>query len=128
MTTGTEAANATVYGGYTNTFVLKKDDIVEIVLNNNDAGKHPFHLHGHNFQAVHRAPSHAGFYNPNVHRTFPEVPMRRDTLMVRPMGNFVVRFKADNPGKLLLAPLFVFYQETSSDIAWLRRLALPLPY
>ncbi|OBT50152.1 hypothetical protein VE04_09138 [Pseudogymnoascus sp. 24MN13] len=29
---------------------------------------------------------------------FSKTPMRRDTLMVRPNGNMVLRFKADNPG------------------------------
>ncbi|KAG7117916.1 Iron transport multicopper oxidase fetC like protein [Verticillium longisporum] len=29
---------------------------------------------------------------------FPKVPMRRDTLVVWPNGNIVLRFKADNPG------------------------------
>lgn len=28
----------------------------------------------------------------------PSVPMRRDTLIVKPMSNFVIRFRADNPG------------------------------
>ncbi len=88
-----------MYGAYTNSFVLNKDDIIEIVLNNNDAGKHPFHLHGHDFQAVHRAPANAGFYNSSQQHRFPATPMRRDTLMVRPNGNFVIRFKADNPGE-----------------------------
>ena len=98
MTTGNKATDRTVYGDYTNAYVLNKDDIIELVLNNNDAGKHPFHLHGHNFQAVHRAPAHAGFFNPNASISYPPTPMRRDTFMVNPNGNFVIRFKADNPG------------------------------
>jgi iron transport multicopper oxidase len=101
MSTGNRAAEPAVYGAYTNSFVLKKDEIIEIVLNNNDPGKHPFHLHGHAFQAVHRAAPNAGFYNHSLHHSFPNKPMRRDTLMVRPNGNFVIRFKADNPGMLL---------------------------
>ena len=31
--------------------------------------------------------------------TFPAVPMRRDTFTVRPNGNIVLRFRADNPDK-----------------------------
>ena len=61
LTTGDDATNATVYGQYTNPFVLKKGDVIELILNNNDGGKHPFHLHGHNFQAVYRSPPNAGF-------------------------------------------------------------------
>jgi iron transport multicopper oxidase len=88
-----------VYGDYTNAYVLNKGDIVEIVMNNDDPGKHPFHLHGHNFQAVYRAADNEGHYNATNDTAFPAVPMRRDTLMVRPQGNFVIRFKADNPGQ-----------------------------
>lgn len=46
LTTGGAASNPLVYGSNTNAFVLEKDQVVEIVLNNDDAGKHPFHLHG----------------------------------------------------------------------------------
>lgn len=99
MTTGEYASNPIVYGEFTNSFVLAKDEIVEIILNNDDPGKHPFHLHGHNFQTVVRSDDNTGHYNPVNESDFPARPMRRDTLMVRPNSNFVVRFKADNPGK-----------------------------
>ena len=99
MTTGSSATDPTVYGDYTNSYVLNKDDVIEIVLNNADTGKHPFHLHGHNFQAVYRAPENAGSYNPRNESTFPAKPIRRDTFMVNPLGNFVIRFRADNPGE-----------------------------
>lgn len=98
MSTGETAANAEVYGEYTHSFVLEKDQIVEIVVNNNDAGKHPFHLHGHAFQAVVRSDDDAGYYNASAEIDYPATPMRRDTLMVRPNGHLVIRFKADNPG------------------------------
>lgn len=98
LTTGDQANDPAIYGDYTNTFILEKDDIVEIVLNNDDAGKHPFHLHGHNFQTVVRSDEEMGHYNPVNETNFPAQPMRRDTLMVRPNSNFVVRFRADNPG------------------------------
>ncbi|KAK3717005.1 hypothetical protein LTR37_006060 [Vermiconidia calcicola] len=98
LTAGDNATDPVVYGTYTNSYVLNKNDVVEIVLNNNDAGKHPFHLHGHNFQAVYRAPPGSGFYNSSQHHELPARPMRRDTLMVRPNSNFVIRFRADNPG------------------------------
>lgn len=71
--------------------------MIEIVLNSDDPGKHPFHLHGHAFQAVVRSEEDMGFYAHNV--SFPEVPMRRDTFMVRPNGHIVLRFRADNPDK-----------------------------
>ncbi|KAL9632391.1 MAG: hypothetical protein Q9204_003814 [Flavoplaca sp. TL-2023a] len=96
LTSGKLATNPAVYGEHTNPFVLEKDQIVEIVLNNMDPGKHPFHLHGHAFQTVSRSEEEAGSYAYN--ETFPEYPMRRDTVLVRPNGNMVLRFKADNPG------------------------------
>ena len=98
LSAGDLATTPAVYGDYTNAYVLNKGDVVEIILNNNDGGKHPFHLHGHDFQAIWRAEPNTGFYNPVNESNFPAKPMRRDTFMVRPMGNFVIRFKADNPG------------------------------
>ncbi|MCJ1408319.1 hypothetical protein MMC19_002394 [Ptychographa xylographoides] len=95
LSTGDAASSLDVYGSNTNAFILQKDDIVELVLNSADTGKHPFHLHGHAFQAVVRSDEDAGSYAGNV--SLPKVPMRRDTFMVRPGGNIVLRFKADNP-------------------------------
>jgi iron transport multicopper oxidase len=89
-----------VYGSHTHSFVLAKDEIVDIVLNNLDPGKHPFHLHGHNFQAIWRSDEEAGtFADSNVTSAdYPSTPMRRDTIVLRPNGNMVLRFRADNPG------------------------------
>lgn len=102
LTTGPYANNVTVYGSDTNSYVLPHNEVIEIVLNNNDPGKHPFHLHGHNFQVMYRSPEDWGFYDPQNHTAFPSKPMRRDTFWVRPNGNFVIRFRADNPGVWLL--------------------------
>lgn len=91
--------NPTVYGTDTNAFVLKKGDVVDIIVNNDDPGKHPFHLHGHAFQVLARSDDDVGHWNSSqAVNGFPQVPMRRDTLMVRPQGNFLIRFVADNPG------------------------------
>jgi iron transport multicopper oxidase len=99
LTTGEDATNPTVYGEYTHPFVLEKDEIVEIVVHNDDTGRHPFHLHGHAFQAVWRSEENGGFYDPDAtNNTFPTSPMRRDTFFVYPMGSIVMRFKASNPG------------------------------
>ncbi len=104
LSSGEFATNAEIYGVNTNSFVLKHNDVVEIIVNNDDPGTHPFHLHGHNFQAVVRSDDNAGFYDYNADfakisdAILPRMPMRRDTLVVRPNGHFVIRFKADNPG------------------------------
>lgn len=104
LTTGPAASNATIYGLNTNAAVLNKGDAIDIVLNNNDAGTHPFHLHGHHFQILARGEDNAGHFNPHTHpvAAVPSVPVRRDTVFVRPGSYFVVRFIADNPGTLSL--------------------------
>ncbi|KAL1899946.1 hypothetical protein Cpir12675_001167 [Ceratocystis pirilliformis] len=100
LSAGDLATDPRIYGEYTNSFVLKHGAVVEIVLNNMDPGKHPFHLHGHEFQVVHRSPPHAG---PLAGENLDDIgliqtPMRRDTVVVWPNGNVVLRFVADNPG------------------------------
>lgn len=98
------ALSQEIYGSNTHAVVLQKDEIVEVVLNNLDTGTHPFHLHGHVFQVLVRGPEYPEgesdpvAYNETATHDFPERPMIRDTLYVRPQSNFVIRFKADNPG------------------------------
>ncbi|KAK3387606.1 Cupredoxin [Podospora didyma] len=100
LTSGDLVSNSAIYGEYTHPFVLEKDQIVEIIVNNIDPGKHPFHLHGHNFQAVWRSEEEAGTFQDSgvTSDNFTQVPMRRDTVVLFPNGNVVLRFKADNPG------------------------------
>ncbi|GCF01007.1 ferroxidase fet3 [Zygosaccharomyces mellis] len=103
LSSGKYASNSYIYGTNTNTFVLKRNEIVEIVLNSHDTGTHPFHLHGHVFQTISRADAVDDSdppleYNPKNHTSFPQYPMMRDTIYVRPQSNFVIRFRADNPG------------------------------
>ncbi|KAH8646886.1 putative multicopperoxidase [Xylariales sp. PMI_506] len=100
LTSGELATNPLVYGSHTNSFVLEKDEVVQIVLNNLDSGRHPFHLHGHQFQTIYRSPEEAGTFADSgvTEADFPEIPMRRDTIVLWPEGNVVLRFKADNPG------------------------------
>ncbi|KAH8896709.1 iron transport multicopper oxidase FET3 [Thozetella sp. PMI_491] len=96
---GPNATYPRVYGSSTSAHVLKHNDVVEIVLNNLDDGKHPFHLHGHNFQVVYRSDEDGGLYDEDAYDVvFPRIPMRRDTVFVEGNGNFVIRFRADNPG------------------------------
>lgn len=104
LSAGEFANSVGIYGSNTHTYILQKDEVVEIVLNNMDPGKHPFHLHGHIFQILSRSPEGEDddpiLYddsNPE-HTKFPSHPMMRDTVMVNPNGFIVLRFKADNPG------------------------------
>ncbi|KAG9242235.1 Cupredoxin [Calycina marina] len=100
MTTGEDASNPAVYSEFSQPFVLEKNQIIEIVVNNLDTGKHPFHLHGHNFQAIARSEDNDGAFDAtNATQTvYPDIPMRRDTFVLRPQGYIVLRFQADNPG------------------------------
>jgi iron transport multicopper oxidase len=98
LSTGDNATNPTIYGSNTNSFVLKANEVVEIILNNDDPGKHPFHLHGHAFQVVTRSEVDAGFYDPGNVTALPAIPMKRDTVLVRPNGYMALRFRADNAG------------------------------
>lgn len=98
LSAGDQAANPVIYGSHTNAMVLEKDEVVQIVINNLDDGRHPFHLHGHHFQAIYRSEEDAGTFEEAKDVEFVKTPMRRDTLVLWPNGNAVLRFKADNPG------------------------------
>jgi iron transport multicopper oxidase len=63
------------------------------------------HLHGHVFQVVYRSEEDAGPYNDSMQLTFPNNPIRRDVIQVKPGGFVILRFRADNPGIWLVALL-----------------------
>lgn len=89
----TLVSDPTIYGAHTNTHVLQHNKMIEMVLNNQDPGKHPFHLHGHVFQVIKRSEENEGDYNPlNTSWTAPINPMRRDTLQLPPNGHALIRF------------------------------------
>ncbi|GAD93451.1 multicopper oxidase [Paecilomyces variotii No. 5] len=100
LTSGADAANETIYATSTNPFVLEKDSIVELIVNNEHMGRHPFHLHGHHFQAVFQSKHGDGLFIEQglTEDDLPRTPIRRDTLVVNPGGSIVVRFRANNPG------------------------------
>lgn len=105
LSAGKHAENPLIYGSNTNTFVLGHNEVIEIVVNNMDPGKHPFHLHGHAFQVIYRSPEGEDDDNPIVydptnpeHHEFPEYPMIRDTVQIKANGFVIIRFKSDNPG------------------------------
>ena len=78
-------------------YIVNKGDIVQITVNNLDAAIHPFHLHGHRFQVLERAPSNAGTYGGSM-SGFPANPSTRDTIQVNGGSYAVIRFQANNPG------------------------------
>ncbi|KAJ7124460.1 laccase 17 [Mycena epipterygia] len=82
------------------TFVLKKDEVVQLNIHGSDHGiKHPFHLQfvlstslsGHAFDIVQSASGPPNFIN----------PPRRDVISVEQSG-VSIQFRADNPGPWFL--------------------------
>ncbi|OQV07036.1 hypothetical protein CLAIMM_11529 [Cladophialophora immunda] len=114
LSSGPSATNHSIYGSTTNPFVLQHNSVVEIILYNHHMVRHPFHLHGHNFQAVYRSPKKAGsfFDSGLVEGDFPRTPIRRDTLLLENGGFMVLRFRADNPGVWLFHCHMEWHVET----------------
>lgn len=82
------------------TFILDHLDVVDLIIKNTDAGKHPFHLHGHMFQIVNRASNYSST-DPILSPPLVEGqanPIRRDSVSVFAHGSVTLRFVADNPG------------------------------
>ncbi|CDH49287.1 fet3 protein [Lichtheimia corymbifera JMRC:FSU:9682] len=94
---GEYAFSAEVYGPQTRAIVLDHLDMVELVLNNLDAGAHPFHLHGHVFQIVARGDGVFDGNRSNVDWVL-DNPPQRDTVQVEAESYAIIRFRADNPG------------------------------
>ncbi|KAF9155690.1 hypothetical protein BG015_008921 [Linnemannia schmuckeri] len=99
LTTGNLSSNPEVYGKYSHPMVVKHNEWIEIIINNDDPGNHPFHLHGHVFQIVGRSTGKYtaadGPYPGYINTTNPS---RRDTVLVPSEENVAIRFKANNPG------------------------------
>lgn len=92
-----------------NAYYVNQSGIVQMTIWNNDAGEHPFHLHGHTFWIMGRgngAVPNASYFD-NITN-----PVQRDTLTIQAcktlsdndtcdwnnLGWTVIRFKADNVG------------------------------
>jgi iron transport multicopper oxidase len=98
LTLGPNATTASAFGD--SNFVLDHLETVDIVVKNGDAGKHPFHLHGHKYQIVNRADDYTSD-DPTLNPPLTEGqanPMRRDVIAIPSMGSATLRFTADNPG------------------------------
>lgn len=95
-----KAHDVRIYGSNTNTHILKKDEIVDIVINNLTPDKHPFHLHGHSFQLIDRGVvlDDPITYDKNNPTKKTSNPAKRDVAYVNPFSYLVLRIKADNPG------------------------------
>ncbi|KAF2123245.1 multicopper oxidase-domain-containing protein [Lophiotrema nucula] len=94
LSTGSAALNASTYGVGVDPWILKSNEIVQVYMENPQAFPHPMHLHGHEFQVVARG---TGSWDGNE-GALPQVPMKRDVVVIPANGYIVLRFKADNPG------------------------------
>lgn len=84
-------------------FTLDHLSVVDIVVKNGDAGKHPFHIHGHQFQIVNRGNDYTSndtTINPPL-KEGQANPIRRDTIQLLSMQSATLRFVADNAGAWL---------------------------
>ncbi|CAD6939519.1 unnamed protein product, partial [Tilletia caries] len=94
------ASNPSIYGPSSGAHVLSHMSMVQVTIYNWDAGTHPFHLHGHKFQLVHKSMDVTSD-DPEVNPPFEEGqtnPVRRDTVTIHSTGSATIRFRADNPG------------------------------
>ncbi|KAF9585244.1 hypothetical protein BGW38_003259 [Lunasporangiospora selenospora] len=98
LSMGNLSSDPTVYGKYAHPMVVKHNDWVEMVINNDDPGNHPFHLHGHVFQVVGRGVGKHDPSTPYVGYVNTTNPLRRDTVLIPSGENVAIRFKANNPG------------------------------
>ncbi|KAF2680798.1 multicopper oxidase [Lentithecium fluviatile CBS 122367] len=94
LSTGRNAFFLSTYGPGVVPEILKNNDIVQIYMENPQPWPHPMHLHGHAFQVAGRG---TGVWT-GTEASLNPVPMKRDTVVIPPMGYLVLRFKADNPG------------------------------
>ncbi|KAJ7322898.1 Fet3 protein [Mycena albidolilacea] len=96
MTLGGNATDSSAYGPQS--FVLEHMDVLDIVVKNGDAGKHPFHIHGHKYQVVARSSDYTSD-DPSVITLANQTnPLRRDTIQIESMGSATLRVVMDNPG------------------------------
>ncbi|KAF8067721.1 Fet3 protein [Lyophyllum atratum] len=98
LSLGSNATVAEAYGPLS--FVVDHLDVIDIVIKNGDAGKHPFHLHGHKYQIVGRSEDYTSddpALNPPIVEGQAN-PIRRDTVQIPSMHSATLRIVADNPG------------------------------
>lgn len=73
-------------------YLVPYEAVVDIYLENTDAGEHPFHLHGHTFWII------ATSDYPDAESLYTGDYMQRDVVSIPASGWAKIRFVADNPG------------------------------
>eukprot|EP00775_Hariotina_reticulata_P005109 gene5109-5349_t len=77
---------------------IKEGDVIDVILDNEDAGEHPMHLHGHWFWVIGFGKPFEGPYRGQ--ELHPSVI--RDTATIANKSWLAIRFIADNPGAWIL--------------------------
>ncbi|KAF9530009.1 ferroxidase [Crepidotus variabilis] len=98
LTLGSNATIQEAYGPLS--IVIDHMEVIDIVLKNSDAGKHPFHLHGHKPMIVGRSTDYTSddtSLNPPIVEGQAN-PMRRDVFQIPSGQSITLRVVADNPG------------------------------
>nr|ODN96638.1 acidic laccase [Cryptococcus depauperatus CBS 7855] len=107
MTMGNDSFNPAVYGAQTNVFAYPHHSVVELTVYNWDAGFHPFHLHGHSFQVVHKSfdmTSDDPVINPVAVDEGQKNPARRDTVVIPGGGSIDWHLSSGLAAVLVEAP------------------------
>ncbi|WVR04611.1 hypothetical protein IAU60_001622 [Kwoniella sp. DSM 27419] len=100
LTMGNDAFRSDVYGRMTNAYTYPHMANIQLTVYNWDAGPHPFHFHGHEFQVVQKSMDVTSD-DPELNPPLVEGqknPSRRDTVTIPATGKVVLRWRADNPG------------------------------
>ncbi|OXC70368.1 hypothetical protein AYX13_00838 [Cryptococcus neoformans] len=100
LTMGNASFLPSVYGAQTNAFTYPHMANIQLTVYNWDAGSHPFHFHGHEFQVVQKSFDVTDEEDEGNGEIVEgqENPMRRDTITIPATGKVVLRWRADNPG------------------------------
>lgn len=82
-----------------NLLEVQRGEVIDIVINNQDTGEHPIHMHGHWFWILAAGEPNAGDWANQQ----PLVPrLARDTVTVNLKSYLVLRMVANNPGAWIL--------------------------
>ncbi|KAK9349640.1 Cupredoxin [Lipomyces doorenjongii] len=94
--------NTAIWGGDQLLTEIPLGSVVELIINNDDEGAHPFHLHGHDFWVLRvyaETKAGVGHWRPKYVSSYVlDNPIRRDVVTIPRLGHAVIRFRADNPG------------------------------
>ncbi|MCJ1236200.1 hypothetical protein MMC14_004178 [Varicellaria rhodocarpa] len=109
----------TTYSNSSNVYQLPTANVwTYVIIETNDTGSHPIHLHGHDFSIL---ASGNGTYASAAPTLNLNNPTRRDTATLPITGYLVLAFYTDNPGAWLMHCHIGWHVEMGFAIQWLER-------